>query len=334
MPNGGYSVRQVGHFDNANGHEHGIGDVIGAEGYGNYFEGSYDNCGGCCPPANDCRDCMIDEDCWGKGLGGLLYNTEYFFGAQGFTSPGFLVNGNRSGDDSSFGLHTGINMGLPLRHLTCGLVSGQLGARVVHSNFNGVTYAPERREQVFVTAGLFRRVDYGLQFGVVYDYLNETWFYDMTTMQIRSDLSWVWYGGSQLGFRFARGIGNDFVNVPFSPSIRGTVLDNYRFYYQHAHACGGFTEFSAGWAGRDYALVGFDNEMPVTDCFALASSLTYLIPNVDSATRFATGSNEEGWNVAISLVYRPRARNWYRWYHAPLLPVADNGSMIIRRNSE
>ncbi len=322
---GEHSVVQGGEYIYSDGDE-----FVGGEMIGNYFEGGSAACDQQCPPINDCRDCLIDEDCWANGLGGLLYNSEYFFGAHGFTSPGTFTINRGPQDDASFGLHAGFNMGLPLRKLTCGLVSGQLGGRVVHSNFNGSPFTSDRREQNFVTAGFFRRVDSGLQFGVVADVLNEKWFAEINAVQMRGDLSWAWLGGHQFGFRFVRGVQDDSdSSVPGFGDVNATVYDNYRFYYQHAHQCGGYSEVHVGWSNDNHTIVGMDHDLPINYCWSLLSSVTYLIPDSEQINGF--GNSEEGWNISVSAVYRPRALNWYRWYHRPLLPVADNGSMIIRR---
>lgn len=313
------------------GHGHGCGcDDCGSGAY-------FDRCG--FGPANDCRDCEPIEDCWMNGLGGLLYNGEYFAGAHAFTSPGvFQIPGtNQNGlSNSSFGFHGGFNFGLPLYRLTCGLVSGQFGANVVTSNYNGSPLSSDNRGQLFVTAGLFRRVDQGLQFGVVADVLHEEWFAELDIVQIRGDLSYAMGNNRQIGFRFAEGVQDSsaqgiFENVGLT-NVTGDVFDTYRFYYHHACECGGYNEFYIGWSGESHTVVGFDYDLPLNYKWALRSGFTYLIPEDDDPNQ-QFGNSNEAWNVSVGLVWRPRGRNWYPWYHRPILPVADNGSMIIRRNN-
>jgi hypothetical protein len=64
----------------------------------------------------------------------------------------------------------------------------------------------------------------------------------------------------------------------------------------------------------------------VNDCWALRAGFTYLIPENDSDSEFS--HEDDAWNVSVALSWRPRGRCWYEWYHRPLLPAADNGSMI------
>ena len=288
-------------------------------------------CGGC--DQIDCRDCRISRDCWIKRAGGLFCNAEYFSGAAAFRSYGFdpgltSVTAREAG---TFGFHSGFNVGLPLYRLTCGLVSGQFGLRSVQSNFEGSPFSANDRQQLFMTAGFFRRVDYGFQFGTVVDILREDWIAQLDLIQVRGELSYVWPAGSSFGFRFSEGVQDD--NAPGQigavqlPMIRNAILDTNRFFFRKASSCGGYAEAFIGWSDESHTIYGVDADLPIGNCTALQAGFSYLSPD-DSAV----AGNTEAWNIYLGLTYRPRGRGWYKFYHRPLLPVADNGSMIIRRN--
>ncbi len=135
-----------------------------------YFSSCDDCCGrGGCPPG----------PCWITSFGGLLRNAEYFAGANGFQNGLFADPTSTSGNllgDCSFGFYEGFNVGIPLCRLSCGLLSGQFGLRATQTNFNGNEFTPADRNQIFLTTGLYRRVDYGFQMGVVADILWDDWF--------------------------------------------------------------------------------------------------------------------------------------------------------------
>ena len=65
----------------------------------------------------------------------------------------------------------------------------QVGYRGVSSHYSGASFAEDSRDQGFLTAGLFRRVDWGLQGGAVVDILFDDWYYNSLTLtQLRGEL--------------------------------------------------------------------------------------------------------------------------------------------------
>ncbi len=295
----------------------------------------FGECG--CGPTVDPRDCCIAEDCWLDGLGGLLCNSEFFVGVHAFRNQVFVARANQieqeldfeSPENCSFGYHLGFNTGVPLYRLTCGLATAQVGVRYTSSNLNDGVFATGERNQTFFTGGLYRRVDYGLQFGAVADVLNESWLPDLNMVQIRSEISWVWGGsGSTAGLRVARNVQDDsgFVGGVFLPEINASTLDWYRLFYQHVGAAGGYSEFYLGWTDEDHAMIGADYDLPLGPRTALLAGFTYMIPNEDLPF-----TDNEAWNLTMGLTWRPRGTEWYQFYHRPLFRVADNGSMIMSR---
>lgn len=277
---------------------------------------------GGCPPG------IIDE-CWLSGLGALLYRADYFAGAQSWDSPTFR-NSAASDYNGGAGFYAGTNLGIPLCRLTCGLLSGQAGVRAVQSEING----DPNISQLFATAGLFRRVDYGLQFGVVLDYLREDVLFESEVMQIRGDLSWQYAGGNAFGFRFARGIQDDQVPdiIPGAGAaqFRLETLDNYRFYYRTNCIAGGYSDVFLGWSDESHLVGGLDLDIPVTERVALNAGATWLLPTTNPANVLG-GNSEDAWNIFVGFAFRPQGRCYYDNYDRPILPVADNGSMVLRR---
>jgi hypothetical protein len=147
-----------------------------------------------CGPCGPCRACGPGQ--WG-GWGACVWVPlcifiprppldafELFGGVQGFTGPA-----NRGGG-GSFGFHEGFNWGMPL----FGCMAWQWGANWTQSNFDGNYLTDDTRQQIFVTGGLFRRVDWGFQGGLVVDYLHDEWDYSADLLQLRGELSWLWCG--------------------------------------------------------------------------------------------------------------------------------------------
>ena len=258
-------------------------------------------CGICFPTFNVCR------------------TFEAFWGAQGFTGP---VNQAGTG---SFGFHEGANLGVQLPHLFCGQWGAQVGVRGVHSNFSGSNFGSESRNQMFVTAGVFRRVDSGLQMGVVLDYLSEDWHIDSELLQLRGEMSAVMHQAGELGFMFRAGVNDDTIVI----NDRNRVMrptDLYAMFYRHRFLpCGdGEARIYAGFSDNSDGLLGGDFRMPLTPSLSLDGGWTYLIPEQPT---LAGGTENESWNLFLGLAWRPGARS-SRNYYRPLFRVADNGSFL------
>lgn len=285
-------------------------------------------------PAGDCCGGVGCDQCGAVGdCGGIrcpsFRNFEFFAGVHGFTGAPNL------GETGSFGFDYGFNWGAPLWCLTNGEIGVQAGFRHVGSNYDGASYTTDTRNQYFITAGLFRRVDYGLQGGVVFDYLGESWYYNADITQIRGEISWMFPACHELGYWFTANLNDDSItgNVVGQPpvTINGTLtVDQHRFFYRRRFVeSGAEGRLSAGFTGAGDGLLGADFQIPLSDCWALESTFTYLIPDGDArAGAFA----DEAWNVAFGLVWYPGARKARgRDYFRPLFDVADNGSLIVAR---
>jgi hypothetical protein len=68
--------------------------------------------------------------------------------------------------------------------------------------------------------------------------------------------------------------------------------------------------------------------LPLRRKVVLTTSATYLIPSEGSNSG---GHEEEGWNIAIGLIYRPGGPRGCGRYCRPMFDVADNGSFLVDR---
>jgi hypothetical protein len=212
------------------------------------------------------------------------------------------------------------------------LLSGQVGVRTVQSDFDGNEFSTETRDQLFVTAGVYRRVDYGLQAGVVADILQEEWIAETNVSQLRADIAWVYPAGTAIGFRFARPNETDTTNGTVGganfQNLFTETIENYRFYWRYDNKSDGFADIFAGWTNDEHAILGVDVDRAIGQFFAVQTGFTYYLP--DDAP---LPSQNDAWNVYMGFAYRPWGRAIYRNYDRPLFPVADNGSLVLRRGN-
>lgn len=309
---------------------------------------------GCCE--SGCSSCVgesyFEDDCcgrggcpsgpcWMDGLATAFVNGEYFLGVNAFQSPLFSTPGGAAGalsDDASFGFYEGFNFGLPLCPLSCGAFSGQIGLRATQTNFDGNQFTSEGRDQLFLTAGLFRRVDYGLQYGVAWDFLYEDWFVEADISQVRADVSWMFAGGTSFGFRYSAGIDDAVVSGSFAgnafTNLTVTAEDTYRFYLDTLTATNGAANVFVGWTENDQTFFGADADVPVGEIVALQAGFNYYL-NGDGLPAGSTGlggNAQDAYNIYVGLGFRPGGRRSMRSYDRPMFGVADNGSMLISRN--
>jgi hypothetical protein len=269
------------------------------------------------------------------------HSFDFFYGHQGYTGPLNYVRtsstsaSSRSGS-GSFGFYQGFNKGTSLDRWLGLDLAGQLGVRATQSNFSGGGFTRERRYQVFVTTGLFRRVDYGLQYGLVLDYFNQDWYFQSDALQLRGELSWRLESSDTVGVQFMSGVRNEtsgtVINTgaatPLVSTIRLEPTDQYRLFYRCSVLQTGQCQGFVGWTDQDDALLGSNLSVHLFPRILLATDLTYLIP---TEGRSSGGNEQESWNVAIGFVFRPGGNNGHRRYNLPMFDVADNGTFMIDR---
>lgn len=287
--------------------------------------------GGACNDA--CGGCRTGNNCCLIPCPNIRFDKfEFMAGVDAFSGP---LNRGAGG---SFGFHEGLNWG---SNLPCTeLLSAQAGFQAIQSTFNGSDITEEDRRQFFVTAGLFRRVDWGLQAGAVVDFLHDEWYYQpLDLAQVRGEVSWVFPCNHELGVWFTQGINNGSANstVQISPTASVTMMEGWHstdlyaaFYRRQFMDCGAYGRVFGGFTGESDGLVGADFNVPLCESLALRSDFTYLIPGEGQGQN---GNVEESWNVSIGLVWYPGCRTARsKDYNRPLFNVANNGSFMVDRD--
>lgn len=285
-------------------------------------------CGGDCGTCGTCPTI-----CFPLCFSLPLENLSVRAGVEGFKGP------MNAGMDGSFGFLYGVNWGAPLVSRSTGL-GVQLGVNGSNANLHGASFTDDHRDQFFLTAGVFRRVDWGWQGGIVYDHMNDHWYYDIDASQIRGELSWKFQCQGEFGFWFTASDQTSDIDEQITlpgASVPSTASGSFQpnnmfafFYRTPLEVCGGEMRFSGGWTDTEMGLIGADLNVPITKCLAVESNFLYLIP------RGGEGSDDpcvcETWNVGINLVWYPRAcssasagKNYYR----PLFNVANNGTFSM-----
>lgn len=265
---------------------------------------------------------------------------EFFAGVHGFTGPPNFPTGLGADDrvgTGSFGFHQGFNEGRSLEPWLGVDWGAQLGVRATQNNFNGSAFTNDDRNQVFVTGGFFRRVDYGLQMGVVYDYLNDDWYYHTDVTQLRGEVSWKFAGCHEAGYRFMTGAGDSSSDTTLIDAdgdfVNGTIglqaTDQHRFFYRRELGGDGLIDAFIGTTDEEDTLFGTSIDTPLRGRLGLRTGFAYLNP---SGAESLAGNRNESWNVSLSIVWRPCGPTGKcDGYYKPLFDVADNGSFMVDR---
>ncbi len=297
---------------------------------GEDFEVSGSSCDGCgrSPNRCGCNPCgwLLD---WSRS--DLWIGTTSFTGASNFLPGGVGNNGSIEGN---FGFQEGFNFGSQLPGIFCGQIGSQFGMRFTQTQLDGSSAGDDNRTQAFVTAGLFRRVDYGLQGGLVVDYLHDDWVYQADLLQLRGELSFLLTACHDLGIRFTDNQQTDATSANLSGSpapiaLSLATLNSYRFFYRYHFGCNaaGQAEVQAGFTEDSGAILGLDLKTPLQNQLGLDINATYVLPPSEADVPYT----QEGWNLSMALVWTPgRIFGTQRDYYRPLLDVAHNGNMLSR----
>jgi len=296
-------------------------------------------CGGGCE-----AECGVGADCGGYpcppgpwnaygpgyygGYYGWLRELSLHVGIHGFKGPpDFGRNGN-------FGLHEGFNFGAPF-----GGPWGfgyQFGLNVVHSNFSGdqaLFLRGAGRDQLFFTAGLFRRNPQGgWQWGAAFDLLHDSYYETANLSQVRSETSYIFSGGMrEVGYFGMYGTGRDRMARVNNLQIEFEPTDLFAFFYRRHFSGGGNGRIWAGFTGGGDGLIGGDFHVPLgTGRWSLVNRFNYLAPRQGTGQG---GLTEESWGVSIQLLWYPGqpARLAERSRFRPLFDVADNTLFMVDR---
>lgn len=286
------------------------------------FPGGLCSCGG-----SGCEVCQCGI--WAV-LAAARQRSEVFYGVTAFTGP---VN---RGGTGSFGFEGGLNTGSPLFGGWRGL-GFQTGMAGTLSNFNGSNFTRDTRNQLFFTVGFFRRVDWGLQGGLVIDHVHDDWYANVDLTQLRGEFSWMFPQGTDVGFMFAGSNDTKVVTGVFQTGqvLQTTVTetwsvnDYYAFFLRHTTVCGGYARVFAGWSGTSDGVLGAESYTPLNGEWSLRNSFTYFLPEQGPLDG---GNVKEAWNLSMQMVWCPGGNNGCgRDYYRPLFNVANNGTMFIER---
>ncbi|QDT10322.1 DUF6666 family protein [Planctomycetes bacterium K23_9] len=295
-----------------------------------------------------CDSCASVSNCCPGGLPVFLpfvrmgwNRMNLFAGVQGYTGPMNCANINANdptqmvGAGSSFGFYQGFNEGRSLRKLLGFDLSAQLGLRATQSNLSGSKITNETRHQIFLTAGLFRRVDYGLQYGVVFDYLNEDWYFQGDVTQIRGELSFNTGNCNIFGVHFMSGTNSDSSTTAVRDLAGSSLISNVDFealnqvraFYRRELACNGDWSVFVGGTDGDNTVMGCSVNQPLGAKVLFNAGATYVNPNEDEGQSF----HDEAWNLSMGFTFRPGGVNSCNRYGRPMFDVADNGTFIVQR---
>lgn len=247
-------------------------------------------------------------------------------GVHGFKGPRDVFDG---GTDGNFGFQEGFNVGgrAPLVGLLFPQLSYQLGYQAVQSRLHGSSagaFAPtDERNQDFLTVGLFRRVPAGLQFGAVFDAMNDDFRTEADFHQMRYEISIKSQQGREIGFWGATHTNSEMVG-----GRNLQAVDQYAAFLRWSFRESGEIRFWGGGTNDEEGLFGADFYVPFNNRWSLDTGFNYLITDAPNGP---SGAQEESWNIGMNLTwhYGRTAKQARRNPHRPMFSVADNGWMFI-----
>ena len=265
---------------------------------------------------------------WGPAPFHFLRNLSIFAGTQGFTGPA------DNGRNGNFGLHYGVDWGSALGDPWG--VGLQLGFEAVHSDFQGHR-APNGafnngdRDQVFFTAGLFRRAMCGgLQWGVAFDLMHDSYYYTADLKQVRAEVSIARPGWREIGFWGAFGVGDDQIMQNNQLQFTLEPISQFNFFYRRYFQNGGNGRLWAGFTANSDFTFGGDLWIPINRNWAIQNNFNLLVPGESGAA----AQLDESWSLMLQVVWYPgnsvrtSPNNPFR----PLFNVADNTVFMVDRN--
>ncbi|MCA9237391.1 MAG: hypothetical protein KDA44_18080 [Planctomycetales bacterium] len=284
---------------------------------------------GDCVECGSCVDGGSDYWCFPVCLP-RLRELRIWGGVHGFKGPRDAPGFGGAGD-GNFGFQEGINIaGRPpiIGRLLPG-IAYQLGYQATQSQLSGNSDGSSAsRSQDFVTAGLFRRVDSGLQFGAVWDYMSDDYLATTKLQQMRYEISLKSPRGREVGFRGTTHLNNATVTLPMAGDTTFEAVDQYVGFLRWNYRHGGNFRIWGGGTNDSEGIFGADVWFPATERWSVQTGFNYLIPD---KTAGINGSREESWNLGINFYWhwdRTAKKNCGSMFQ-PLFNVADNGSFFV-----
>jgi len=247
---------------------------------------------------------------------GLFDNVSFFSEATSFKT------GLNEGA-GSIGFSEGINWSAAVTPQ--GAATAQYGVRGVQGDLSDLP----ARSQLFMTAGIFKRLEFAsAQGGVAVDWLQDTsrQFKTVNLQQLRCELSLRAISDMECGFMGGFGV---FGNIPKRGGRMVDVRDHYLLFVRKPLACGGQAEIRGGASERGEVIMGALGEVAINDRLAVNGGLTMLFP---TGGQSYTGNLRESWSMSMGVVLYFRGGATCRQVNAyrPMFDVAGNHSFFTK----
>jgi hypothetical protein len=254
-----------------------------------------------------------------------IRDVQVWAGVHGFKGPRDSPTFDGAGD-GNFGFQEGANIGgrAPLVGRLFPQLSYQLGYQAVQSQlFGNSDGATSDRTQDFITGGVFRRVNAGIQYGVVADWMRDSLQTHEDFTQLRYEISLKSAQGREFGFW-----GASHLNTKEVDGTSFQTVGQYCGFFRCRFGDGGALRFWGGATDDSEGLFGGDFIAPLNNRWSLQSGFNFLIPDLEPGSEAA---REEAWNIGMNLVwhYGCRAKQTQTSRHSPVFSMADNGWMFI-----
>jgi hypothetical protein len=267
---------------------------------------------------------------WTEGSGRLLDNLSVFMGLDGAKQPQDL------GVNANFGGRASVNLGIPIWQ-QIGL-GAQIGSASVWSE-NAVRVVKPlegtgSRYQNFNTVGLFQRTDWGLVWGLGYDFLAERYYDTFFLSQWRGSLGYCTSASNEFGVWLTQRSDSD--NGTFAGTgVTLTPINQTNVYWRHTWWNSAQTTVWAGVANHHGTIVWvFPNTPPSEHPFVFGSELNIplskyvsLFGQANFITPASTGTVDAflGFTIHPAGNSRSAATNRY----APVLPLAGSPTFAV-----
>jgi hypothetical protein len=231
-----------------------------------------------------------------------------------------------SGGRGSLGLSEGINWSAAVTPQ--GAVTAQYGVRAVQGDlFNSPT-----RNQLFMTAGLFKRFNFAsVQGGVAVDWLRDhTQYGTINLRQMRCELSTRALGSLECGFIGGFNVFQDRPAIGYGGSREIVDVHDYYLLFIRKHlGNGGQMELRCGSTARGDFTMSALGEAAITDRLAVNGGITMLAP---SGGQRMDGNHREIWSLSLGVVLYFRGGAVFRQMNSyrPMFDVAGNNSFFTR----
>ena len=251
-----------------------------------------------------------------------------------FSESTTFKSGLSSGPGASGALGVGEGLNWSSAVTPQGSVTAQYGVRAVQSDL----FAPSARNQVFMTAGVFKRFDFApVQGGVAVDWLRDRGQWGTVNLrQMRCELSTGHFGDWECGFLGGFNVFRDRPTIPRwllnadEPVVAVVDVHDYYLLFARKHlGSGGQVELRCGATSRGDFILGALGEAAISDRLAVNGGITMLAP---SGGEQSMRHHRESWSVSLGVVLYFRGGAMFRQAnpYRLMFDVAGNNSFFTR----